>query len=58
MKFVILCGGSGERMNGYSMPKPLNMIWTKPAIYYTLCKLPENVNSLYRRCAMLNCYQS
>lgn len=46
MKFVILCGGSGERMNGYSMPKPLNMIWTKPAIYYTLCKLPENVNSL------------
>ena len=46
MKFVILCGGSGERMNGYSMPKPLNMIWTRPAIYYTLCKLPENVQSL------------
>lgn len=46
MKVIILCGGSGERMNGYSMPKPLNMIWAKPAIYYTLCKLPDYVTSL------------
>lgn len=47
MHVVILCGGSGERMQGYSLPKPLNMIWAKPAIWYTLYHLPESVSTLH-----------
>lgn len=46
MKFIVLCGGSGDRMQGYSMPKPLNLIWSKPAIYYTLYNLPESVTNI------------
>jgi capsule biosynthesis phosphatase len=47
MHVIILCGGSGDRMQGYSLPKPLNMIWAKPAIYYTLYHLPEEVHTLH-----------
>lgn len=36
MRFVIMCGGSGTRLNHYSLPKPLNLIYGKPAIYYVL----------------------
>lgn len=46
MKIVILCGGIGNRMKDYSMPKPLNMIYGKPAIYYTLKNLPNEVSEL------------
>ena len=41
MIVVILCGGSGTRMHDYSFPKPLNMIYGKPSITYTLKNLPE-----------------
>ena len=44
MKCVILCGGIGARMNGYSMPKPLNMIHGKPSIYYTLQSIPKTLD--------------
>jgi len=47
MHCIILCGGSGERMQGYSLPKPLNMIWAKPAIYYTLYHLPKDVTDIH-----------
>lgn len=40
MKLFILCGGSGERMKSYSFPKPLNMIYGKPSIYYCLKDMP------------------
>jgi len=41
MRLVILCGGIGERMKGYSFPKPLNMIHGKPAIAFSLANIPE-----------------
>ena len=47
MKVVILCGGIGSRMKDYSLPKPLNMIYGKPSIYYTLKNLPEEQKELY-----------
>jgi capsule biosynthesis phosphatase len=47
MKVVILCGGIGSRMKDYSMPKPLNMIYGKPAIYYALKNLTNEVSELF-----------
>jgi capsule biosynthesis phosphatase len=47
MHVFVLCGGSGSRMNDYSFPKPLNMIWGKPAIYYTLMNLPDFVDTIH-----------
>ena len=47
MKVVILCGGVGTRLEDYSFPKPLNMIYGKPAIAYTLQKLPLEIKTLY-----------
>jgi capsule biosynthesis phosphatase len=47
MKLVILCGGIGERMKGYSFPKPLNMIHGRPAIAYSLANIPEAFNSFH-----------
>lgn len=47
MKVFILCGGSGSRMQDYSFPKPLNMIYGKPAIAYTIEKLPSSVTEIH-----------
>jgi len=47
MKICILCGGIGSRMKDYSLPKPLNMIYGKPSIYYVLKNIPEYINTLY-----------
>jgi capsule biosynthesis phosphatase len=47
MKLVILCGGIGSRMNNYSLPKPLNMIYGKPAISYVLSDLPNDIHDIY-----------
>jgi capsule biosynthesis phosphatase len=47
MKIIILCGGIGSRMKNYSMPKPLNMIYGKPAIHYALRNLPNEVSELF-----------
>jgi capsule biosynthesis phosphatase len=47
MKLFILCGGNGSRMKDYSFPKPLNMIYGKPAIYYTLKHIPDFVTTLH-----------
>jgi capsule biosynthesis phosphatase len=47
MKVVILCGGSGTRLEDYSFPKPLNMIYGKPSISYCLQNLPKEVDTLH-----------
>lgn len=36
----MLCGGSGTRMEDYSLPKPLNMIYGRPSIWYVLKNAP------------------
>jgi capsule biosynthesis phosphatase len=47
MKIVILCGGSGTRMQDYSFPKPLNMIHGIPSISYCLQYLPDSIHELH-----------
>lgn len=47
MKVIVLCGGIGSRLEDYSFPKPLNMIYGKPAIAYTLHNLPNSVRTIY-----------
>jgi capsule biosynthesis phosphatase len=47
MLIYILCGGNGTRLDNYSFPKPLNMIYGKPSIYYCLEKIPENIVELH-----------
>lgn len=47
MKVIVLCGGIGTRMNEYSLPKPLNMIYGTPAISYVLKELPASVSDIY-----------
>lgn len=50
MKLYVLCGGSGERMKSYSFPKPLNMIYGKPLIHYSLNNIPASfteINFIY-----------
>ena len=47
MKVFILCGGSGTRLEDYSFPKPLNMIYGKPSISYCLQNLPKEVTTLH-----------
>jgi capsule biosynthesis phosphatase len=47
MKIVILCGGSGTRMQDYSFPKPLNMIHGTPSISYCLQHLPDSIYELH-----------
>lgn len=46
MNIYILCGGIGNRLNNYSLPKPLNMINGKPSIYYTLKDIPEYIKNI------------
>jgi len=45
MRVVVLCGGSGTRLEDYSLPKPLNMVYGKPSISYALASIP--VDSLH-----------
>jgi capsule biosynthesis phosphatase len=47
MKLYILCGGSGERLKSYSYPKPLNMIYGKPSIYYSLQYIPSSFKTFH-----------
>ena len=47
MKVIVLCGGAGSRLEDYSLPKPLNMIYGQHAIAYVLEKLPLTVTDLY-----------
>jgi capsule biosynthesis phosphatase len=42
MKFVILCGGIGKRINNFSLPKPLTYINGKHMIEYVIEKIPTN----------------
>lgn len=46
MKVIILCGGNGTRLEDYSLPKPLNMIHGKPAIWYSLKNIPDEISEL------------
>ena len=41
MKYVLLCGGIGKRCNGYSLPKPLNMVNGKYMIEYIIGSIPS-----------------
>jgi GTP:adenosylcobinamide-phosphate guanylyltransferase len=47
MKLYILCGGSGERLKSYSYPKPLNMIYGKPSLYYSLEHIPSTFKTFH-----------
>ena len=47
MKVFVLCGGIGSRLEDYSFPKPINMIYGKPAISYTLQNLPPEITTIY-----------
>ena len=47
MLIYILCGGNGTRLDNYSFPKPLNMIYGKPSIYYCLEKIPDIIKELH-----------
>ena len=47
MNVVVLCGGIGSRLDNYSFPKPLNMIYGTPAISYTLQNLPPEIRKVY-----------
>ena len=47
MKVIVLCGGICSRLQDYSFPKPLNMIYGKPAIAYTLQNLPTSIRTIY-----------
>lgn len=47
MIVVILCGGNGTRMYNYSYPKPLNMIYGKPAITYCLERIPSSITTFH-----------
>lgn len=47
MKVIILCGGSGTRLEDYSLPKPLNMIHGRPSIAYCLQNLPGEISTLH-----------
>ena len=40
MRVIILCGGSGTRLEDYSLPKPLNMIYGRPSISFALASIP------------------
>ena len=42
MKYVLLCGGIGKRINNYSLPKPLNYINGKYMIEYIIENIPNN----------------
>jgi len=47
MHIVILCGGHGTRLEDYSLPKPLNMVYGKPSISYCLQNLPATITTLH-----------
>jgi len=47
MIVVVLCGGIGSRMEDYSYPKPLNMIYGKPSISYCLQNLPSSIQTIH-----------
>jgi capsule biosynthesis phosphatase len=47
MIVVVLCGGLGTRLEDYSFPKPLNMIYGKPSIVYCLQNLPDIVTTIH-----------
>lgn len=43
MKYILLCGGIGRRLNNYSLPKPLNYINGKHMIEYIIENIPSNI---------------
>ena len=56
MKLVILCGGSGTRLQDYSFPKPLNMIHGKPSISYCLQHVPDDISLVTSEHKLFSCY--
>ena len=42
MKYIILCGGIGKRINQYSLPKPLNYINGKHLIEFLIESIPSD----------------
>jgi len=47
MIVCVLCGGIGSRLEDYSFPKPLNMIYGKPSISLCLKNLPESIQTIH-----------
>lgn len=43
MKYILLCGGIGSRLNNYSLPKPLNYINGKHMIEYIIENIPSDI---------------
>jgi capsule biosynthesis phosphatase len=46
MKFVLLCGGRGTRLEGFDLPKPLCTIRGKSLVYHVLEALPETITDI------------
>ena len=57
MRVVILCGGAGTRLHDYSLPKPLNMIGGRPAIFYVLARIPAHIHVDFVVAPHLNRYE-
>lgn len=46
MKFVLLCGGKGARMEGFDLPKPLCTLRGKSILYHVIDALPQEVKTV------------
>jgi NDP-sugar pyrophosphorylase family protein len=46
MKFVLLCGGKGTRMDSFDLPKPLCTIKGKSILYHVLDALPQEAKTV------------
>jgi capsule biosynthesis phosphatase len=42
MKFILICGGIGKRLNNYSLPKPLNYVNGKYMIEHIINNIPSD----------------
>jgi capsule biosynthesis phosphatase len=43
MKYILLCGGKGKRLEGLDLPKPLCLVRGKSILYHTLDSLPKEI---------------
>ena len=46
MKFVLLCGGKGKRLEGLDLPKPLCLVRGKSILYHTLDGLSKDIKEI------------
>ena len=43
MRYILLCGGKGKRLEGLDLPKPLCLVRGKSILYHTLDSLPKEI---------------